>query len=87
MKSGDRRQADADQHMDGVHRIAPDGTLLGRIKVPFTVSNLEFGGRNGARLSICASHTLFANYTNTRGAARLKAGSQRPAGTRDRRVG
>jgi gluconolactonase len=54
---------------DGVHCIAPDGTLLGRIKVPFTVSNLTFGGRNRARLFICASHTLFAIYTNQRGAA------------------
>ena len=55
---------------DGVHCIAPDGRLLGRIKVPFTVSNLTFGGRNRARLFICASHTLFAIYTNTRGAER-----------------
>ena len=55
---------------DGVHCIAPDGTLLGRIKVPFTVSNLTFGGRNRARLFICASHTLYAIYTNTRGAER-----------------
>lgn len=53
---------------DGVHCIAPDGTLLGRIKVPFTVSNLTFGGRNRSRLFICASHTLFAIYTNQRGA-------------------
>jgi len=56
---------------DGVHCIAPDGRLLGRIKVPFTVSNLEFGGRNLGRLFICASHTLYAIYTNTRGARRL----------------
>ena len=55
---------------DGVHCIAPDGTLLGRIKVPFTVSNLTFGGRNRARLFLCASHTLYAIYTNTRGAGR-----------------
>jgi gluconolactonase len=55
---------------DGVHCIAPDGTLLGRIKVPFTVSNVCFGGRNRSRLFICASHTLFAIYTNQRGAAR-----------------
>lgn len=58
---------------DGVHCIAPDGRLLGRIKVPFTVSNLEFGGRNRARLFICASHTLYAIYTNTRGATRPPA--------------
>jgi len=55
---------------DGVHCIAPDGTLLGRIKVPSLVSNLTFGGRNRARLFICASHTLYAIYTNTRGAER-----------------
>jgi len=55
---------------DGVHCLAPDGTLLGRIKVPFTVSNLTFGGRDRARLFICASHTLYAIYTNTRGAER-----------------
>ena len=55
---------------DGVHCIAPDGTKLGVLKVPFRVSNLTFGGRNRARLFICASHTLFAIYTNQRGAAR-----------------
>ena len=69
---------------DGVHCIAPDGRLLGRIKVPFTVSNLEFGGRNLARLFICASHTLYAIYTNTRGAKRLpqpECGTQPPPRT------
>lgn len=55
---------------DGVHCIAPDGTKLGVVKVPFRVSNLTFGGRNRARLFICASHTLFAIYTNQRGAER-----------------
>ena len=55
---------------DGVHCIGPDGTKLGSIKVPFTVSNVTFGGRNRSRLFICASHTLFAIYTNQRGAER-----------------
>ena len=55
---------------DGVHCIDPGGVLLGRIKAPFLVSNLCFGGRNRCRLFICASHTLFAIYTNTRGALR-----------------
>jgi gluconolactonase len=54
---------------DGVHCIAPGGTHIGTVRVPFTVSNLTFGGRNRARLFICASHTLFAIYTNQRGAA------------------
>jgi gluconolactonase len=55
---------------DGVHCIAPDGTKIGAIKVPSTVSNLTFGGRNRSRLFICASHTLYAIYTNQRGAER-----------------
>ncbi|HEX5463320.1 MAG TPA: SMP-30/gluconolactonase/LRE family protein [Burkholderiales bacterium] len=55
---------------DGVHCIDPAGTLLGKIKVPYTVSNLTFGGRNRSRLFICASHTLYAIYTNCRGAQR-----------------
>jgi gluconolactonase len=55
---------------DGVHCVSPDGVLLGRIKIPSPVSNLTFGGRNRSRLFICASHTLYALYTNQRGAAR-----------------
>ena len=55
---------------DGVHCIAPDGQRIGRIPVPFTVANLAFGGRNRARLFLCASHALLAIYTNTNGASR-----------------
>jgi gluconolactonase len=55
---------------DGVHCIAAEGTKLGEIKTPFLVSNLCFGGRNRSRLFICASHTLYAIYTNQRGAQR-----------------
>ncbi len=54
---------------DGVHCIAPDGTLLGRILLPARVSNLCFGGgpyRN--RLFIGASHALYAVFLNRRGA-------------------
>jgi gluconolactonase len=55
---------------DGVHCISPEGVDLGRIKTPSPVSNLTFGGRNRSRLFICASHALYALYTNQRGAAR-----------------
>jgi gluconolactonase len=55
---------------DGVHCISPDGELLGKILTPSLVSNLCFGGRNRSRLFICASHTLMAIYTNTRGCVR-----------------
>ena len=51
-----------------MHCIDPAGELLGKILVPSTVSNLAFGGRNGSRLFLCASHTLYAIYTNVRGA-------------------
>jgi gluconolactonase len=53
---------------NGVHCISPDGEKLGAIRVPHVVSNLTFGGRNRSRLFICASHTLYAIYTNQRGA-------------------
>jgi len=54
---------------DGVHCIAPDGTLLGKIKTPHIVANLTFGGRHNSRLFLCAGDTLFAIYTNVRGAS------------------
>jgi gluconolactonase len=55
---------------DGVHCISPQGELLGKILTPSLVSNVCFGGRNRSRLFICASHTLLAIYTNTRGCVR-----------------
>ena len=55
---------------DGVHCIDPSGALLGKIKLPSTVSNLTFGGRCRSRLFLCASQALFAIYTNQRGAQR-----------------
>jgi gluconolactonase len=55
---------------DGVHCFDPAGTLLGKIKVPGRVSNLCFGGRYYSRLFLCASQTLYAIYTNCRGAQR-----------------
>jgi gluconolactonase len=54
---------------DGVHCIAPNGELLGRILVPYRVSNLTFGGLARNRLFIGASHTLYAIFLNRRGAA------------------
>lgn len=53
---------------DGVHCIAPDGTLLGKILIPHRVSNLTFGGLHKNRLFIGGSHTLYAIFVNTRGA-------------------
>jgi gluconolactonase len=55
---------------DGVHCVDPSGALIGKIRAPSTVSNLTFSGRYRSQLFLCASHTLYAIYTDTRGAAR-----------------
>jgi gluconolactonase len=52
---------------DGVHCFAPDGTLLGKIRVPQTVSNVTFGGPRRNRLFITATKSLYAVYTATMG--------------------
>lgn len=55
---------------DGVHCHAPDGTLLGKVRVPETVANVCFGGAKRNRLFICGTTSLYAVYLNTRGAGR-----------------
>jgi gluconolactonase len=54
---------------DGVHCIDPDGRLLGKILIPYRVSNLTFGGEFKNRLFIGGSHTLYAIFLNLRGVA------------------
>jgi gluconolactonase len=55
---------------DGVHCIAPDGHRRGKILVPETVSNVCFGGRNGHRLFITATTSVYAVSLAIRGAVR-----------------
>jgi gluconolactonase len=55
---------------DGVECYAPDGTLLGRIKVPEVVANVTFGGKRRNRLFITATTSLYAVYVNTTGVQR-----------------
>lgn len=55
---------------DGVHCYAPDGKLLGKIRVPEVVANVCFGGPKLNRLFICATTSLYSVYLNTRGAVR-----------------
>ncbi|REF35287.1 SMP-30/gluconolactonase/LRE family protein [Thermasporomyces composti] len=45
---------------DGVHCYHPDGTLLGKVRVPEAVANVEFGGPRGNRLFITATTSLYA---------------------------
>jgi gluconolactonase len=52
---------------DGVHCIAPDGHLMGKILVPEVVSNLCFGGRAKHRLFITATTSVYSVILNRRG--------------------
>jgi gluconolactonase len=53
---------------DGVHCLAPDGTLLGKVRVPETVANVAFGGPRRSRLFICASSSVWAVHLAVMGA-------------------
>ena len=55
---------------DGVHCIAPDGQLMGKILVPETVSNICFGGRAKHQLYITATTSLYTIPLNRTGAQR-----------------
>ena len=54
---------------DGVHCLAPDGTLLGKVRVPEVVANVCFGGPKRNRLFICGTTSLYSIYLNTEGAS------------------
>lgn len=53
---------------DGVHCFSPEGTLLGKIKIPQTVANLTFGGPRKNRLFITATKSLYSIYVAATGA-------------------
>jgi gluconolactonase len=53
-----------------VECYAPDGTLIGRIKIGETVSNVAFGGPRRNRLFVTATTGLHAVYTARNGALR-----------------
>jgi gluconolactonase len=52
---------------DGVHIIAPDGDLIGRIQLPEVCANLCFGGHKRNRLFMAASQSLYALYVEVQG--------------------
>jgi gluconolactonase len=53
---------------DGVHVYAPDGDLIGKIRVAEVVANVCFGGPKRNRLYICGTTSLYAIYVNAQGA-------------------
>ncbi|MFI2378651.1 SMP-30/gluconolactonase/LRE family protein [Streptomyces sp. NPDC018964] len=56
---------------DGVHCYDPDGTLLGRLRVPEPVSNIAFGGPKNNRLFLTATTSLYSLVMSVTGAPRL----------------
>ena len=56
---------------DGVHCYDPDGTLIGRLRVPEPVSNVTFGGPRNNRLFITATTSLYSLVMSVTGAPRL----------------
>jgi gluconolactonase len=52
---------------DGIHCYLPDGTLIGKIKVPEAVANCCFGGFKRNRLFICGTTSLYAIYLTVNG--------------------
>jgi gluconolactonase len=52
---------------DGVHCYDPDGTLIGKIRIPEIVSNVTFGGARRNRLFITATSSLYAVYLTANG--------------------
>lgn len=53
---------------DGVHVFAPDGVRIGLILLPEICSNVCFGGPKRNRLFMTASQSLYAVYTEAKGA-------------------
>jgi gluconolactonase len=53
---------------DGIHCFDPDGTLLGKLRVPEITANLTFGGQQRNQLFICATSSVYALRVNFTGA-------------------
>jgi len=52
---------------DGVHVIAPDGKLIGKIHLPEACGNFCFGGAKKNRLFMTASQSLYSLYVEAQG--------------------
>lgn len=52
---------------DGVHCLDPDGTLIGKIRIPEIVSNVTFGGPKRNRVLICGTTSIYSAFLTTSG--------------------
>lgn len=57
------------EDLDGVMVFNPQGKPIGFIHLPERCANLTFGGPKGNRLYMASSHSLYAIYVETQGAA------------------
>jgi gluconolactonase len=55
---------------DGIHCHDADGTLIGKVLVPETCSNLAFAGAKRNRLMICGTTSLYSVFLTSNGAGR-----------------
>jgi gluconolactonase len=53
---------------DGVHCYDPDGTLIGKVRVPEGVANVAWGGAKRNRLFICGTTSLYSVLLPVNGA-------------------
>ncbi len=53
---------------DGVHCYSAEGDLIGKIRIPEVVANVEFGGLKRNRLYICGTTSLYSMYLNAQAA-------------------
>lgn len=53
---------------DGVHCLDPDGTLIGKLRLPEVCSNLTFGGRKRNRIFVCATTSVYSALLSVNGA-------------------
>jgi gluconolactonase len=55
------------EDLDGVMVFNPEGTLIGRVRLPERCANVCFGGPRRNRLFMAASQSLYSLYVNTEG--------------------
>lgn len=57
---------------DGVHCYLPDGTLIGKVKIPELVANVAWGGAKLNRLFICGTTSLYSVYLAVNGVPQIQ---------------
>ncbi len=56
------------EELDGVAVIAPEGEMIGHVRLPERCAKVAFGGANRNRLFMASARSIYALHVNTRGA-------------------